>query len=54
MARKRSLGRKTVGTHIQHTLNQLGVRTRAQAVALAYRDDLVKAGDDLAAGWPVP
>ena len=35
--------RKTVGTHIEHVLKKLGVRSRAQAVALAYRSDLVEA-----------
>jgi DNA-binding CsgD family transcriptional regulator len=34
--------RKTVGTHIEHILKKLGVRSRAQAVALAYRSDLVE------------
>jgi DNA-binding NarL/FixJ family response regulator len=34
--------RKTVGTHIEHVLKKLGVRSRAQAVALAYRSDLVE------------
>ena len=33
---------KTVGTHIQHILGKLGVNTRAQAVALAFRRGLVK------------
>jgi DNA-binding NarL/FixJ family response regulator len=36
---------KTVGTHIEHILAKLGVRSRAQAVAVAYREDLVEAGD---------
>ena len=29
---------KTVATHIQHILSKLGVNTRAQAVALAFRN----------------
>jgi DNA-binding NarL/FixJ family response regulator len=32
---------KTVGTHIEHILAKLDVRSRAQAVALAYREDLL-------------
>ena len=32
---------KTVGTHIEHILEKLRVRSRAQAVAIAYRDDLL-------------
>jgi DNA-binding response OmpR family regulator len=34
---------KTVGTHIEHIFQKLGVRTRAQAVAAAYREHLVDA-----------
>jgi DNA-binding NarL/FixJ family response regulator len=32
---------KTVGTHIERILQKLGVHSRAQAVAVAYRDELV-------------
>lgn len=32
---------KTVGTHIERILGKLGVHSRAQAVALAYRDELL-------------
>ena len=32
---------KTVGTHIQHILDKLEVRSRSQAIALAYREELV-------------
>jgi DNA-binding NarL/FixJ family response regulator len=35
---------KTVGTHIERILGKLGARSRAQAVAIAYRDALVPAG----------
>jgi DNA-binding NarL/FixJ family response regulator len=35
---------KTVGTHCENILRKLGVRTRAQAVALAFRQDLLGAG----------
>ncbi len=34
---------KTVSTHIERILSKLGVRSRAQAVALAFREDLVPA-----------
>jgi DNA-binding NarL/FixJ family response regulator len=32
---------RTVGTHIEHIFAKLGVHSRSQAVALAYRDELV-------------
>ena len=34
---------KTIGTHIEPILSKLGVKSRAQAVALAYRDRLLEA-----------
>lgn len=33
---------KTVGTHIEHVLHKLGVHSRAQAVALAFREDMAE------------
>jgi DNA-binding NarL/FixJ family response regulator len=35
------ISRRTVGTHLENIMRKLGVRSRAQAVALAYRDELV-------------
>ena len=35
---------KTVGTHVEHIFQKLGVRSRAQAVAAAYREHLVDPG----------
>jgi DNA-binding NarL/FixJ family response regulator len=32
---------KTVATHIEHILTKLGVKSRAQAVAVAYREHLL-------------
>ena len=34
------ISRKTVGTHIENILRKLGVRSQAQAIALAYRSQL--------------
>jgi DNA-binding NarL/FixJ family response regulator len=36
------ISRRTVGTHLENIMRKLGVRSRAQAVALAYREELVK------------
>jgi DNA-binding NarL/FixJ family response regulator len=44
------ISRKTVATHIDHVLQKLGVRTRAQAVAFAYREDLLVAAGAASAG----
>jgi DNA-binding NarL/FixJ family response regulator len=33
---------RTVGTHVEHVFRKLGVRTRAQAVAVAFREGLVE------------
>jgi len=33
---------KTVSTHVDHILGKLGVHSRAQAVALAYRREIVQ------------
>jgi DNA-binding NarL/FixJ family response regulator len=41
VAQQLFIARKTVATHIDHILKKLGVRSRAQAVAIAYRTDLV-------------
>ena len=35
------ISRRTVDTHLENIMRKLGVRSRAQVVALAYRDDLV-------------
>ena len=35
------LSPKTVATHVEHVLSKLGVHSQAQAVAAAYRGDLV-------------
>ena len=37
------ISEKTVSTHIDHILRKLGVRSRVQAVALAYSRDLLAA-----------
>ena len=43
IAKRLVISPKTVSTHIERILSKLGVRSRAQAVAVAYREDLVPA-----------
>ena len=42
IARMLVISPKTVGTHIEHILTKLGVHSRTEAVALAYRRDFVR------------
>jgi len=42
IAEKLFVSPKTVGKHIEHILAKLGVHSRAQAVALAVRDELIE------------
>jgi DNA-binding NarL/FixJ family response regulator len=44
IAKRLFISTKTVATHIDHILGKLGVRSRAQAVAVAFRDQLVNSG----------
>ena len=41
IAKELFISKKTVGTHLEHIFTKLGVRSRAQAVAVAYRNELV-------------
>jgi DNA-binding NarL/FixJ family response regulator len=42
IARLMVISPKTVGAHVEHIYMKLGVQTRAQAVAVAYRDALLE------------
>jgi two-component system nitrate/nitrite response regulator NarL len=42
IAERLSITPKTVGTHLEHILGKLGVHSRAQAVAAAYRHALIR------------
>jgi DNA-binding NarL/FixJ family response regulator len=44
IARLMVISPKTVGAHIEHIYMKLGVQTRAQAVAVAYRGELLETG----------
>ena len=41
IAKRLFISRKNVGTHVENILRKLGVRSQAQAVALAFREELV-------------
>jgi two-component system, NarL family, nitrate/nitrite response regulator NarL len=45
IAQKLSISPRTVGAHIEHILGKLGVHSRAQAIAAAYRHQLIGASD---------
>jgi len=49
IAQRLAIREKTVGSHIERILSKLGVRSRAQAVALAFREDLVGASKEASA-----
>jgi two-component system, NarL family, nitrate/nitrite response regulator NarL len=42
IAERLVISRKTVGTHVTNILRKLGVHSQIQAVALAYREDLLE------------
>lgn len=44
IGRELAISSKTVGTHVEHILEKLQVRNRAQAIAVAYRDNIVRVG----------
>jgi DNA-binding NarL/FixJ family response regulator len=42
IARNLFISPKTVATHVEHILRKLGVRTSAEAVSVAYREDIIR------------
>ena len=45
IARQLFISPKTVGTHVEHILRKLDARSRAQAIGIAYRHNILRAGD---------
>jgi DNA-binding NarL/FixJ family response regulator len=41
VARRLFISPKTVATHVEHILRKLGVRSRAEAIAVAYREEIL-------------
>jgi DNA-binding NarL/FixJ family response regulator len=48
IARRLFISPKTVATHVEHILRKFGVRSRAQAVAVAYREEILRPPTDIA------
>jgi DNA-binding NarL/FixJ family response regulator len=42
VARRLFISAKTVATHVEHILRKLGVRSRAEAIAVAYREEILQ------------